>query len=181
MKTFFDCIPCFVRQALDSVRLVTNDEEVHERLLREVLRAAGGMDLRQSPPAMGQRIHRLIRSLTGQDDPYREMKNRSTRLVLESYPKLHARVVASARPLETALRLAIAGNVMDMGVNAHFDESHLHEAIEDALSAPLDGDVRVFAEALSSARTLLYLADNAGEIVFDRLLLEQMPVDKVIR
>jgi len=179
MKTFFDCIPCFVRQALDSVRLVTDDGEVHERLLREVLRAASEMDLRQSPPAMGQRIHRLIRGLTGQDDPYREMKGRCTRLALELYPKLRARVRASAYPLETALRLAIAGNVIDMGVNAHFDASQLHEAIEDALVAPLDADVRAFAGALSGARGILYLADNAGEIVFDRLLLEQMPVEKV--
>jgi len=179
MKTFFDCIPCFVRQALDSVRLVTDDEEVHERLLREVLRVASEMDLRQSPPAMGQRIHRLIRRLTGQSDPYREIKDRSTRLALGLYPKLRARVHASSRPLETALRLAIAGNVIDMGVNAHFDESHLHEAIEDALVAPLDGNVRAFAEALSGARGILYLADNAGEITFDRLLLERMPVEKV--
>jgi uncharacterized protein with ATP-grasp and redox domains len=161
------------------VRLVTNDREIHERLLREVLRAASEMDLRQSPPAMGQRIHRLIRGLTGQSDPYRKMKDRSTRLALELYPELRARVRASSRPLETALRLAIAGNVIDMGVKAHFDESELHEAIENSLSAPLDGDVRAFAEALSNACTILYLVDNAGEIAFDRLLLERMPVEKV--
>jgi len=179
MKTFFECIPCFVRQALDSARLVTHEEALHEQLLREVLRAASEMDLRQSPPAMGQRIHRLIRDLTGQSDPYREMKDRSTRLALALYPKLRAQVHASSRPLEKALRLAIAGNVIDMGVNAHFDESDVHEAIEDALVASLDGDVRVFVETLSRAQRILYLADNAGEIVFDRLLLEQMPVEKV--
>ena len=82
---------------------------------------------------MGQRIHRLIRSLTGRTDPYREFKSGSTRLALMLYPKLRARVVTSASPLETALRLAIAGNTIDMGVNPHFDESHLHEAIEVAL------------------------------------------------
>ncbi|MCK4341841.1 MAG: DUF89 family protein [Phycisphaerae bacterium] len=179
MQTYLECVPCFVRQALDSVRLVTDDEEVHERLLREILRAASEMDLWQSPPAMGQRIHRLIRRLTGQSDPYRELKDHSTRVALELYPKLRARVHASSRPLETALRLAIAGNVIDMGVKAHFDEPALHEAIEDASSAPLDGDMRAFAETLSGARRILYLADNAGEIVFDRLLLEQMPVEKV--
>jgi len=179
MKTLLDCIPCFVRQALDAGRLVTDDQEVHERLLREVLHTASEMDLRQSPPAMGQHIHRLIRSLTGQSDPYLEMKDRSTQLALELYPKLRARVHASAHPLETALRLAIAGNIIDMGVNSHFDEAHLHEAIEDAMTAPLNGDARVFAKALAGARTILYLADNAGEIVFDRLLLEQMAAETV--
>ena len=82
MKTFLDCIPCFLRQALDAARLVTDDEAIHERVLREVLRAARDMDLRQSPPAMGQRIHRLIRNLTGQSDPYREVKRRHNRLAL---------------------------------------------------------------------------------------------------
>ena len=179
MKTFFDCIPCFVRQALDSVRLVTDDEVVHERLLREVLRAASEMDLRQSPPAMGQHIHQLIRRLTRQRDPYGEIKQRHNRLALELYPKLRALVRGSGSPLETALRLAIAGNVIDLGVNARLDESSVSEAIEGALSAPLNADVHAFAEAVSGARMILYLADNAGEIAFDRLLIEQMPVEKV--
>ena len=62
MRTYFDCIPCFVRQALDSVRMVTDDEAIHKRLLREVLRASGEMDLRQSPPAMGQYTLQLHKS-----------------------------------------------------------------------------------------------------------------------
>jgi uncharacterized protein with ATP-grasp and redox domains len=179
MKTFFDCIPCFARQALDAVRLVTDDEVVHERLLRDVLRAASEMDLRQSPPVMGQRIHRLIRSLTRQRDPYREIKHRHNQLALELYPQLRAFVHSSRNPLETALRLAIAGNVIDLGANARLDESCVSEVIERALSAPLNGDVHAFAEAVAGARMVLYLADNALEIAFDRLLLEQMPVEKV--
>jgi uncharacterized protein with ATP-grasp and redox domains len=179
MKTFFDCIPCFVRQALDSVRLVTDDEEVHERLLREVLQTAGKMDLRQAPPAMGQHIHRVIRALTRQSDPYQAMKDRFNRLTLGLYPELKARVEHSDDPLEVAVRLAIAGNTIDMGVNSHLDESHVHQAIEEALSAPLDGDVHAFAQAVACACKILYLADNAGEIAFDRLLLERMPAEKV--
>ena len=98
MKTYYDCIPCFVRQALDSVRLVTDDETLHERLLREVLRAASEMDLRQSPPAMGQRIHRLIRTLTKQSDPYRDLKRRHNRLALDLYPQLRERVQRASNP-----------------------------------------------------------------------------------
>jgi uncharacterized protein with ATP-grasp and redox domains len=101
MKTFFDCILCFVRQSLDSVRMVTPDEAIHERLVREVLRALGEMDLRQSPPAMGQRIHRLIRELTGQDDPYRKVKDRFNRLALDVYRKLKGRVDSSGGKAET--------------------------------------------------------------------------------
>ena len=179
MRTFFDCIPCFVRQSLDSVRMLTDDEAIHEQLLREVLRALGKMDLRQSPPAMAQRIHRLIRELTGESDPYRAAKDRFNRLALDIYPKLKARVKRSADPLATAIRLAIAGNVIDLGVNNHLGDEEVHEAIDHALKAPFDADVAAFAEATSSARTILYLADNAGEIVFDKLLIEQMPLKTV--
>jgi len=179
MKTFFDCISCFVRQSLDSVRMVTADEAIHEQLLREVLRALGKMDLRQSPPAMGQHIHRLIRELTGQDDPYRKAKDRFNRLALDVYPKLKGRVDGSADPLDTAIRLAIAGNVIDMGVNNHLTDEHVHQAIDHALEAPFEVDLTGFAEVISRATDILYLADNAGEIVFDKLLIEQLPLEKV--
>jgi uncharacterized protein with ATP-grasp and redox domains len=179
MKTFFECIPCFIRQALDAVRLVTDDEAVHERVLRDVLRTAIEMDLRQSPPVMGQQIHRLIRKLTGEVDPYREMKDRFNRLALQMYPKLKAHVDCSPNPMEAAIRLAIAGNLIDMGVSIHLDESHVRDAIEQALRSPFDGNVGEFTDAVSGAGDILYLADNAGEIVFDRLLIEQMPMEKV--
>ena len=179
MRTFFECIPCFVRQGLDSVRMVTDDEAVHEQLLREVLRAASEMDLRRSPPEMGQYVHRLIRELTGRDDPYRDVKDRFNRAALEIYPRLKARVEDSSNPLETAVRLAIAGNVIDLGVNSRVEEQDVREAIDHALNASLDGDVEAFGEAVWGARDTLYLADNAGEIVFDRLLIEQLPPEKV--
>ncbi|MFH1746565.1 MAG: ARMT1-like domain-containing protein [Planctomycetota bacterium] len=179
VKTFFDCIPCFIRQALDAVRMVTDDEQVHGRLLQEVLRAASEMDLSQSPPAMGQHIHRQIRQLTGDKDPYREIKCQHNRLALQLYPELRARVYRSDSPLETALRLAIAGNVIDLGVNTHLEETQVFEAIEQSLALPLDGDADKFAAALDQAESIMYLADNAGEIAFDRLLLEQIPSEKV--
>jgi len=179
VKTFFDCIPCFVRQSLDSIRMVTSDESIHERLLREVLRVLSDMDLRLPPPAVGQRIHRVIRELTGQSDPYRRVKERFNRLALSIYGDLKARVDSSSEPLATAVRLAIAGNVIDMGANSNLSEEQVHEAIGDALDMRLDADLKGFAEATSSAGNILYLTDNAGEVVFDRLLIEQMSLGRV--
>jgi uncharacterized protein with ATP-grasp and redox domains len=179
MKTFVDCIPCLVRQALDSVRLVTDDEAVHKELLRTVLRAISDMDLRQSPPTMGQRIHRLIRTLTGQRDPYREMKTAHNHLALQIYPTLKTRVEQSEHPLQTAIRLAIAGNVIDMAVNSRLSERHVRDGIDRALTLPFEGNVQEFSRAISKAERILYLADNAGEIVLDRLLIEQMPMKKL--
>jgi len=179
MKTFFDCVPCLIRQSLDCIRFQTPDEAVHERLLRDVLRMLGEMDLRQSPPVMAQRIHRRIRELTGQDDPYRDVKDRFNRLGLELYPTFQEWVRDSDNPVETAVRLAVAGNVIDCGARSPLDEAEVHGAVRHALTAPLDGNLNAFCRAVSGANDVLYVMDNAGEIVFDRVLIEQLPRGRV--
>lgn len=86
MKTSLDCLPCFIRQALDAVRLVSADPSVHERILREVLRWTAEMDLDRPAPVMAQRIHRRLREIIGTEDPYREAKNLQNRMALKLLP-----------------------------------------------------------------------------------------------
>jgi len=180
MRIYLDCIPCFVRQALDAARLATDDEQIHERVVRGVLRLAADLDMGQSPPSIGQQIHRLIRNLVGQDDPYRKIKSRFNNLALKLYPELRKQIVSSNNRLETAIRLAIAGNIIDFGVNGSVNESDLNRAISDSLTADFDSmQLQSFQDAIEQAEEILYLADNAGEIVFDRLLIEQLPYEKV--
>ncbi len=179
MKTYLDCIPCFLRQTLDAVRLVTDNKATHERLFNEILHAACAVDPHQPPPAMGQRIHRRIRELVGQSDPYAAAKERSNQLALRLLPDLRTRVDASDSPLVAAVRLAIAGNVIDMGVNVTLTDERITASIDAALRAPLYGDVDSLARAVNDVDRILYLADNAGELVFDRLLLERLPLAKV--
>jgi len=180
MRTYLECIPCIVRQALDSARLTTDDEVIQEQVLREVLRVASNMNLRQSPPVIGGHIHSAIRRLTGNGDPYRHIKRRSNHFALKLYPELKKRVEESDNPLETAVRLAIAGNIIDFAVRSQLDDSRVYEAIEHSLKAPLGSPaVEEFRDAIFKANDILYLADNAGEIVFDRLLIEQLPREKV--
>jgi uncharacterized protein with ATP-grasp and redox domains len=179
MRTYLDCIPCFVRQALDAVRFVTDDEGVHAEVLRQVLRAASEMDMRMAPPAMGQQIHRLIRRLTGRDDPYRDVKNRFNRFAMGLYPEMKARVEAAADPLAAAVRVAIAGNVIDFGVRSDLTEAAVRETIDRAMGEPICGSVDDLRDAAAEARDILFLADNAGEIVFDRVLIETLPTEKV--
>ncbi|GAH88028.1 unnamed protein product, partial [marine sediment metagenome] len=88
MKTSLDCIPCFIRQALDAARLVSTDPADHKRIVRDVLRWAGEMDLKQPPPVLGQRIHRRLREITGVDDPYRAAKERQNSMVMGLLPDL---------------------------------------------------------------------------------------------
>lgn len=116
----------------------------------------------------------------GDADPYREIKDQSNAFALRLYPLFREKARASGDSLGAALRLAIAGNVIDYGASRHVSEALMSATIENALDAPLDAArVQEFREAVEAADTILYLADNAGEIVFDRLLLEHLPLDRV--
>jgi len=179
MQTYLDCVPCFVRQALEAVRFVSDDPAVHAAVLRRVLRGAAEMDLHQAPPAMGRLIHRFIRDATGDGDPYRAVKQQFNRLALGMYPALKATVARSASPLETAVRLAIAGNIIDFGITASLTEATVRETMERALREPLIGSVDSLGRQAERADEVLYLTDNAGEIVFDRVLIETLPAGKV--
>jgi uncharacterized protein with ATP-grasp and redox domains len=180
MRSYLDCIPCFVRQALEAARLVGGDEHACEQVVRRVLALAAEMDLNQSPPAMGGKIHRVIRQVTGKDDPYKEIKQKFNALALRLYPDMKRLVAGSTKPLETAVRLAIAGNIIDFGVSSSLSPAEVEEAIDDSLKADLDiREFEKFATAVKEAGRILYLCDNAGEIVFDRLLVEQLPCEKV--
>jgi len=179
MHTALECIPCFARQALEAARFVTDDVAVHEQLLRNVLHSVAEMDLAQCPPVVAQRVHHHLRQLTGVDDPYRAVKDRFNRMAMDMLPELSTRVRQAAEPLGTALRLAIAGNVIDLGVNGGLTEDEIRQAVADAMEESFLLDLDGFRKAVQAANDILYLADNAGEIVFDRLLIEQLPTERV--
>jgi len=179
MQMTLDCMPCFVRQALDAVRMVTDSPDTQQQVLHSVLRWLSEAPLQQSPLVMAQRVHRLIRKLACDGDPYLQAKQWSNELALELYPRVEEMVRDSSDPLEMALRMAIAGNAIDFGPHNCVDEQHVDEAIAHAFKSPLVGEVAGLTDAISQARSILYLADNAGEIVFDRLLIEQLGPERV--
>lgn len=179
MKTFLDCIPCFVRQALSVARLISPDPAVHEKIIRELLSWTRTIDMNQSPPAMGQRIHRRLREITGIEDPYRAAKDHQNRLAMALLPEMKAKVESASDPLIAAVHLAIAGNAIDMGPNGDLLDSNLLDSIRHALTVPLIGNKSEFLQDVRRAKNILYLTDNAGEIVFDGLLIEKLEPARV--
>lgn len=171
-----DCVACLVRQAHEAVASATTDAPLREAALREVLQFLAGMDWRLPPPALAQPIHSLIRDVTRNPDPYAAVKERLNHRAEELYPIWRRRFRAQFEPLEAAVRLAIVGNLLDVGAKTQLSEDGVLAAFEQALTAPLLGSVAALGEAIRKARHILYLADNAGEIVFDRALLAQLPL-----
>jgi uncharacterized protein with ATP-grasp and redox domains len=179
MKTYLDCLPCFLDQALRAGRIATNDEI--KRILDEVGMMLRDIPLESTPPETGRLIYQKIREITGTFDPYKEIKRESTRRALRLYPSLKKRVEKSNDKLLTAIRVAIAGNVIDFGANRSFNvEQEIREVIKKEF-AILDYDK--FKADLREAKEVLYVADNAGECVVDRVLIEELkkPVIYVVR
>lgn len=179
MITYEECIPCIRRQIRQAVEMAVADEDVRKELINRLDEAVKDIDMSQSPPVTGQFIHRAIRDVTGDPDPYREIKKRFNRLALGLLPELKKRVENSRNPLEAATRLAIAGNMIDSGAKSGLREDEIPFVIAASLKGKLTGNIEAFADAVEEAEEILYLADNAGEIVFDRLLIERLPMEKV--
>jgi damage-control phosphatase, subfamily I len=180
VRTYLDCVPCFISQTLDAARRCANSGEIHERLLREALTLASTMSFDCPPPVMGRLIHRRLRELAGQADPYRLAKQEANEFALRLYRDLKKLIIGSRDPLAAAVRFAIAGNVIDLGVKTGLTEGDVRSAIAEAVEGHVDSDaVEELRRTAMSAGDILYLVDNAGEIVFDRLLIEQMPPGSV--
>ncbi|MFP4061563.1 MAG: damage-control phosphatase ARMT1 family protein [Halochromatium sp.] len=174
MRVYLDCWPCFLRQALSAARRAGASPELQRLILEETMTELRRLSADATPPEMGERIHRLVRARAQAPDPYLEVKREATAQALALLPALRARVATAADPLQTAVRIAIAGNIIDYGVAETFD---LETTLERTLhaEAAID-DLDVLRQALAQVDAVLYLADNAGETVFDRVLIETLPV-----
>lgn len=179
MKTSAECIPCFARQAAEAVALAVEDPAQREHLLRKLLRAIADADWSGSPPVMGQRIHRIIREAIGDRDPYRDVKERMNRMAAKLLPEMREAMRQQADQREAAVCLAIGGNLLDAGAKTQIAAEDLPRHLDTLWTQPLRGDVGALYRAAEQAHSILYLADNAGEIVFDRLLIEALPAEKV--
>ncbi len=181
MRTYLDCIPCFMTQALRAGKTAGLKEKQIKELLDEVGSMIHTIPMESSPPEAGAVIYQKVREISKVDDPFLNVKKKNIGEALNLYPDLKKQVRQSKDPLLTAIRLAIAGNVIDLGVNRVFN---LKKDIEQILTQDFAiFDYNAFCKHLEQAKTIYYLGDNAGESVFDRILIEEMhkPVNFVVR
>jgi len=167
-------VPCMVKQALKAASYVTDDIKVREKVLREVMKRLLEISWEGTPPQLAHRLGvvSIIKSITGNEDPYKEAKKRCNDVALSLYPAMKEMIRFSDEPLRTATLLSIAANVMDL---AAYDSFDLEETVSKVLKQGFTiNDYELFKKKVVEADTLLFFADNAGEIVFDKLLIETM-------
>ena len=181
MKTFLECMPCFVEQALRTARIATRDEKKIKKVLDEVGCMIKDTPMENTPAESGIRIYGKIAEITGVDDPFHKIKRQHIAEAIALLPGLEKMLDEAQDPLLMAIRLAVAGNVIDLGINKKFD-------IVSDIKKILQQDFGIFnydafKRHLAAAKNILYLGDNAGESVFDKLLIQQLkkPVIYAVR
>ena len=180
MQTDLQCMICFIRQAIQAGQIASDDPAVHDRIVRQMHRMAAEVDRTLPPPALAEHFHRYVRQLVGCDDPYLPLKRKANELALGLLDELREKIAASDDPLAAATRLAMAGNIIDVGIGYTPSDEEIHQAIDQALHEPIDtAALERLGQALASAKSVFYIADNAGEIAFDRLLVEHIGPERI--
>ena len=170
MNIFLDCFPCFLRQALEASRISCADEETQRDVLNCVMEKLLKISREETPPQIGSMIHSTIRDATGKSDPYREIKRIHNEQVLDMEGTLTDLIDGSSSPLSDALKLAAVGNLIDMGPERKWNG--MQDIFRDFTKKDTTHfDYTSFEKSLKNAGTLLYLGDNAGEIVLDKILI----------
>lgn len=184
MRTYLDCIPCFYRQAIETSRLAGLNEKRIKKIIDKTARLIASNGLELTPPEMAGFINKIIKKELQDEDFYKPMKEKSNILALSVYDLCKNKVKKSNDSLLTAVEMAIAGNIIDFGVKNSLNiKEEIDKIIKKENQIIKNKDNRFFAykefkDHLSKSKEIIYLADNAGETVFDRILIEEIKLFK---
>lgn len=173
MQSYLDCFSCLLSQALNVARLSTDNEKVQRQIIDKVLQVLSKSTLDASPPEISQKVYSAIRQITGIKDPYCQAKQDQNKTAMDMAGYLKTMMADAKDPLFFSLKLAIAGNIIDLGTGQKFGD--IKTVILKAVDTPLSIDhYSFFKKQIQNVENLLYLGDNAGEIVFDKIFIEQI-------
>lgn len=173
MRINVECIPCFARQAILTTRRCTDDPAIEWEVIRRVAELISDMSPQTTPPDFAAGVYGVIAELTGVEDPFKAPKLEANKLAMAVVSELGNGIEDFPDPLLAAVKLAIAGNSMDLGVVSEFGD------VGDLARRVMETDLGVddygaLLSRVKNASDILVIGDNTGEIVFDRVLIEQM-------
>lgn len=172
MKTYFDCYACFIKQTLKLARMTVCSETCQKRILNKVLSILLNCDLELTPPLIAEQIEKIIHSYTKCKDPYKNLKKISNDESLKIYPRMKKVLNASKDKLNTALKISAFGNLIDFAV---LESINLKKELLEFKNFKTEFQAfKEFSKKLKQAQSILIIGDNAGEIVFDKILIEYL-------
>lgn len=173
MKISYECGPCFLRQAKEAMDLSTDDENLKMEIMGDIfIFLSDNFKEDTNSNSTGSKMHKIIKERTGCYDPYYKEKIEGNELALKYLP-IVKEILNQDPSLENYVKIAIIGNILDFGAFT------LDDDIEGVIKSSLDKDLVIkdideFENSLKTHDKVLYLVDNTGEIVFDKLLLAKI-------
>ncbi len=179
MKIHLKCLECILHSFFNLLNEFNVDENVQKQMTRKFLVYLSTVDFELSPPEIGRYTHNMIKKILNTKDPYFDLKKIHNKQILDKYDFFYKKINHTDNPVKSALTLSIAGNIIDMSPNHNLS---MEETIKNALKQNLKiDDSDILIKDLKQGKSVLYLADNAGEIVFDKLLLQILLEKKIIK
>ena len=179
MKVEAECASCLLARATAETYYATTNPALRFRTIKEVMKLLNREFRPTTVPAdIGTKRDRLIKELTGNDDPYKRSKKMSNEHAMKLLPyarKLVEKGHNQQERFKKACLCAVVGNILEFDIPGHcFTFRTLTKSFRDAAKDLIIDDVDKAYELAKKAKAVLFLADNAGEIVFDTLLVEQL-------
>ncbi len=173
MNTYPECLSCLLKQTIQTVKFAKAKKVTQKKIIKEIEKKfLPFVNLKLSPPEISRNMHIKIKELLKNDDPYKNVKTKYNKIALSLYPSLKSKIKKSNNKFLTAVKIAIAGNVIDFGVQLAFD---IKKDVDDILNKKFAiFDFEKFKNKLKKVKDILYLADNTGEIIFDKIFIEYL-------
>ena len=173
MKISYECGPCFLRQAKEALDLSTDDEALKMEIMGDIFKfLSRNFESGTNSNSTGSAMHKMIIERTGCRDPYYNEKIQGNEIALRYLPEVE-KILRDDDSLENYVKISIIGNILDFGAFTLDDD--IESVIRQSLKKDLViKDVEEFENALKTNDKVLYLVDNTGEIVFDKLLLNKI-------
>lgn len=184
MQVDVSCLSCLVKQLSATLKLIDIEDSEAKKYAKEILGLLSETDLDVPPPLVAKKIYRTLSELTGVNDPYEKVKYESNKLAMKIVGDLQK--VINSEPeserFEIAVKIVIAGNIIDYGVNADINDEMIIDEIRNVNSQKLGAEsVKSFYNNIQQSENIYYIGDNAGEIVIDKYFIDNYLADKNVK
>lgn len=176
MKVKYECASCMLRQSREAIENSVEDYDKRMDITLEILDfMAKNFKKNANSNKLGTDLHHMIMELTDNDDPYKAFRQKGNKLAEKLIPTVQS-VIDKNPSLESYVKIAVCGNIIDFG--ALKQDTDMEKLIREKITEELIiNDVDKLDKDLKEANRILYLSDNGGEIVFDKLLIKKIKDD----
>jgi uncharacterized protein with ATP-grasp and redox domains len=177
MKIKTQCVPCLIKRIIFEAEQSTKNEKLKTTVIRNACEVLSKLyDPSKCSADIATKIHKMVYETLNDSDPYKDLKNQSNQIALSLVTRVKEMIKKSSDPLWTSMLCAIVGNSMDFGIEG--GSSHpdmLNETFQNLVDDGIKyDDSKSLKELIRKAKTILLFTDNCGEIVFDKILCEEL-------